>query len=96
MKNVTITVSDHLARQARIEAAKQGKSLSRFLSDLVEQRVGRRLSQRDALERFLGAPLLPLTDDGCAPRREELYDDPLLHRYERAHLRKGSKSPSQT
>lgn len=97
MKNVTITMSDHLVRQARIEAVKQGKSLSRFLSDLVEQRVGRRPSQRDAIERFLAAPLLPLTDDnGRPPRREEIYDDALLHRYEHSRLRKRSKNSSQT
>ena len=38
MKNVTITLSENLARRARVEAAKQDKSLSRFVADLLEER----------------------------------------------------------
>ncbi len=35
MKNVTISVDDELAARARVEAAKQGKSLSRYVSEAV-------------------------------------------------------------
>ncbi len=75
LKNVTISLDDALVARARVEAAKQGKSLSRFVSQLVEQRVGRTLTQREALERFLaGPPLHILDENGRAPSRDELHE----------------------
>jgi hypothetical protein len=74
VKNVTITLDDALMAKARVEAARQGKSLSRFVSELVAQRVGHGMTQKEALERFLAGPLLDLTDeDGNAPSRDELH-----------------------
>ena len=92
MKNVTITLDENVAAQARIEAATQGKSLSKFVSDLLVREVGRgKRSQLDALEEFLSGPLLPLSDEkGRLPTREELYaerEDELLRRYEHSRLR---------
>jgi hypothetical protein len=73
MKNVTVTMEDALLQRARIAAARDGKSLSRFVAEAVEQRVGRPLSQREAIERFLAGPLMNLTDEnGKAPTRDEL------------------------
>ena len=74
MKNVTITLDEALVARARVEAAKQGKSLSRFVSDLVQQRIGRPMTQREAVEAFLAGPSLPLTRDGQAPTTDEIYD----------------------
>jgi hypothetical protein len=91
MKNVTITLGEDLVSRARVEAAKEGKSLSRFVSELVERRVGRKKTQLEALEAFLAGPLLPLSDhQGRLPTREELYDDALLRRHERCDLHAGS------
>lgn len=92
MKNVTITLPDDLATAARVEAAKQDKSLSRFVADMLEREVGRReVSQREAIEKFLSGPLLPMSDEhGRLPTREEIYrerEDELLRRYERSRLR---------
>ncbi len=39
MKNVTITLPENTLQRARVAAAKQGKSLSRFVSDLVTREV---------------------------------------------------------
>ena len=76
MKNVTITLGEDLVSRARVEAAKEGKSLSRFVSELVERRVGRKKTQLEALEAFLAGPSLPLLDEnGRAPSRESLYDE---------------------
>lgn len=76
MKNVTISMDEAILRQARIAAAKDGLSLSRFIADTVERRVGRPLTQSEALERFLAGPPLHLLDEkGKAPTRDQLYDD---------------------
>lgn len=75
MKNVTLTLAEDVVGRARVEAARQGKSLSRFVSDMVEERVRPRLTQKQALERFLSGPLLDLTDEnGKAPTRDQIYD----------------------
>lgn len=75
MKNVTITLDDVLVSKARIEAARQGKSLSRFVSELVERRVGRTMTGKEAMARFLaGPPLHVLDENGNAPSRDELHE----------------------
>ena len=76
MKNVTVTMSEALLQRARVAAARDGKSLSRFIVEAVEQRVGRPLTQLEAIERFLAGPPMNLTDEnGRAPTRDQLYDD---------------------
>lgn len=75
MKNVTIALDEAVLAKARVKASKQGKSLSRFVSELVQQSVGNPLTQSQALERFLAGPLLDLTDEnGNAPSRDKLYE----------------------
>ena len=75
MKSITITMDNAVAAKARVVAAQQGKSLSRFVSELVEQRVGRTLTQKEALERFLAGPALHVLDEhGKTPSRDELHD----------------------
>ncbi len=39
MKNVTISLNEKIARWARVKAAEQDKSLSRFLAELLEERM---------------------------------------------------------
>ena len=76
MKNVTVTMSDALLQRARVAAARDGKSLSKFVAEAVEQRVGRPLTQREALDLFLaGPPLHVLDENGKAPTTAQLYDD---------------------
>lgn len=76
MKNVTVTMDEALLQRARVAAARDGKSLSRFIAEAVEQRVGRPLTQLEAIERFLAGPPMNLTDEnGRAPTRDQLYDD---------------------
>lgn len=73
MKNVTVTMDEAILQRARVAAARDGKSLSRFVAEAVEQRVGRPLTQREAIERFLAGPLMNLTNEnGKAPTRDEL------------------------
>lgn len=80
MKNVTISMDGELLREARIEAAKAGLSISRYVSGLVQQSVrdttqGSRDQERErrmkALERFLNGPKLPISENGRMPTAEE-------------------------
>ena len=76
MKNVTVTMSEALLQRARVAAARDGKSLSRFVAEAVEQRVGRHLTQREEMERFLAVPPLHVLDENGKPQTTaQLYDD---------------------
>jgi len=84
MKNVTVTLDEEIARWARVEAAKAGKSLSRWISDRLsrEKDASTPNATRVAtLERFIAGPGWP----GIAqrlPTRDEIHDRPSLRRYE--------------
>ena len=76
MKNVTITLPEQTLAKLRIEAAKAGKSVSKFMADLAEERIGSRTADPgQAMRQFLSGPLYDLTDEnGKAPSREQIYD----------------------
>lgn len=95
MKNVTITLREDVAEWLRIEAAKAGSSMSAFVSDLLETRMGRGKDQIAGLEIFLSGPGFP----GIAadlPKRDELYDRAALHRHEHSDLRPRSGGAGKT
>ncbi len=75
MGELTISLNEALVAKARIEAAKEGKTLSQFVSQLLEQRVGPPLTQSEALELFLaGPPMHILDENGKAPTRDEMHE----------------------
>lgn len=75
MKNITLTLQEDILARARVQAAKEGKSLSKFVSELVERRVGRGMTQREALDAFLAGPPLHLLDEhGQAPTTDQLHE----------------------
>ena len=79
MKKVTITLPEHLARWLRIKAAEDGRSVSRWLAELLE-RMRRREDQYDAaMKRYLAMKprKIDWSNDG-RPTREELYHRPGL------------------
>jgi hypothetical protein len=94
MKNVTITLSEDLAHRARIEAAKQDKSLSRFVADMIEERCKTEQPDKIALLReFFDGPGYPGISKAWRGR-EALYaerEDELLRRYESHRLHGRSK-----
>mgnify|MGYP003580325911 FL=1 len=79
MKNVTISMKDEVLSELRIEAAKSGKSVSRFVADLVEASIGKsappapmsRNAQLEALERILSGPKWSVMREGRMPTAEE-------------------------
>lgn len=102
MKNVTITLADDVAAWARVEAAKQGRSLSRYVAELLGQRRSEQAErqaalthQREALERFLAGPDLPLSEGGRLPTKEELHADRVFHRHEHSDLHARPAGPAE-
>ena len=79
MKNVTITLPDDLARWVRVRAAEDGRSVSRWIADLL---AGMRRGEDTydvAMKRYLAMkPHRIDWPDGRRPTREELYDRPRL------------------
>jgi hypothetical protein len=79
MKNVTISMNEDLYRLTRVEAARAGKSMSRYIADSLrdlhsEQATGgngRRNARLQALERMAGRPPLHIAVDGRMPTAEE-------------------------
>ena len=79
MKNVTISMKDEVLAELRIEAAKAGKSVSRFVADLIEASIQKpmaaapatRNAQMEALERILSGPKWDIMRDGRMPTAEE-------------------------
>jgi hypothetical protein len=81
MKNVTITMPEKLARWARVKAAEQDKSLSRFVADALETLMNGADSREEFLKTFRSIKPVRLRARGeKRPTREELYDRKLFRR----------------
>ena len=79
MKNVTISMDNELAHRGRVAAAKEGLSMSRFLSGILEQRLAEpsiRAPNPDnpqyrAVQRILAGPKWDVTENGRMPTSDE-------------------------
>ena len=74
--NVTVSLSDHLVREARHEAVDRGVSLSRYVAMVLEEKLAVRQRYQRALEedkraRQRGLFGLP---DGITWTRDELHE----------------------
>lgn len=81
MKNITITMDGQTAAWARVQAAERNMSLSRYMGELVRDRMRHSREYQAAYRAFLAEK--PLKLKGPAeryPTREELYDRPVLRR----------------
>jgi hypothetical protein len=81
MKNITITLDEHTAARARVQAAERSMSLSRFVGEVLRERM----HQSDDYERAMRAALAekPLKLKGPGGRyltREEVNDRAALRR----------------
>ena len=82
MKNVTITLDEDTAAWARVEAARADKSLSRFIGEMLQERMRKNDAYEAAMQRWLAIKPVPLRAPGeKLPTRDELYDRPVLRRY---------------
>jgi hypothetical protein len=80
LKNVTITLDDELSRWTRIAAAEREMSVSRFIAETLRERMGRERDYEIAMRRNLRRKPVPMKKAGRYPRRDELYDRPVLRR----------------
>lgn len=78
LKNVTITLDDSVARWARLEAARENTSVSRFVGDLLAERMRQGREYDAAMERYLSVKPRAISKGRTYPRREELHDRPGL------------------
>ena len=79
MKRITITLPDDLARWLRVRAAKDDRSMSGWVAQLLAEEMRRDDGYEVAMKRFLAVkPQRMEWVDGRRPTREELYDRPCL------------------
>ena len=78
MKNVTISMDDELAQLTRVAAAKEGKSMSKFLAEAAREKIegaamagAKRNRQVEALEQILAGPMWDVSENGRMPTAEE-------------------------
>lgn len=75
MKNITITLPEDTALWVRIRAAERGRSVSRWLADLLVGMQRGEGTYDAAMERFFARQPRKLTwSDGRRPTRDELHD----------------------
>jgi hypothetical protein len=92
MINVTVSMDEDTARWVRVEAAKAGKSVSRWLGEILAERRAGGDRYDQAARGFLERGAYNLGYGGRAPKREDIYDE-LLHRHHNAGVREGSSEP---
>lgn len=76
MKNITITLDEQAAAWARVQAAERNMSLSRFVGELLRNRMRHSREYEQAMRAALAEKAIAL--EGPYLKREELYDRPRL------------------
>jgi len=75
MKNITVTLDDETANWARIYAAQQNKSVSRFLGELLNSTMQESRAYDDAGTRYLsGLPSSLNLEKAPYPARDDLHE----------------------
>jgi hypothetical protein len=75
IKNITITLDDETATWARVRAAEQNKSLSRYLGELLNDTMRETHAYQDAMQRYLSRQPARLSEGTQRyPARDDLYD----------------------
>ena len=73
LRNITLTLEEEVARWARIEAAKEDVSVSRFLAGILKQRMAAQDDYAKAMRRALARKPF-LKTDGRYLSREEAHE----------------------
>jgi hypothetical protein len=81
LKNLTITLDEDTAARARVQAAERNMSLSRYIGEVLREQMRNSDDYEAAYRAWRAEKPFPLK--GAAqryPKREELYDRPVLRR----------------
>ncbi len=79
MKNITITLKPEVVRWVRVKAAEQEMSVSRYVGELLKEKMEASQQYERAMQRYLALPPKPLGNpDEPLPKRETLYDRAVL------------------
>jgi hypothetical protein len=70
LRNITITLEENLARWARIEAARSDTSVSRFLAEILKERMMQKDDYQSAKRRALARKPFLKTDGRCLSREQ--------------------------
>lgn len=74
-----MTLPEDVARWARIKAAEENSSVSRFLGEILRDRMRQESDYQTAMERYLSQSPRELRQPGDRyPTREEIHDRALL------------------
>lgn len=101
MKNVTISMDENTLAWVRVKAAEAGQSVSRWISQLLTESRARGADDDveeaiRAIDEFLATPEIPISENGKAFDRSELYDsDERFRRFDDLDLPRGSERTSQ-
>ena len=81
MKNITITVDEKTAAWARVHAAKQNKSVSRLIGEMLGAQMRESREYEDAMRGWFARKTVKFQHAGRKyPTREELHDRAGLRR----------------
>jgi hypothetical protein len=81
MRNVTITLDNETAAQAKVHAAERGMSLSRYIGEVLRRELRNGDIYDAAYRSWRAGKAFPLSGDPSSPpEREELYDRSVLRR----------------
>jgi len=74
MKNITVTLDEQTAAWARVYAAQRNMSVSRFLGELLHEKMRESREYERSMERFLAIKPKNLSGGTRYPRRDEIHD----------------------
>lgn len=74
MRNVTITLDEQTVAWARMHAARRNMSLSRYLGELLNEKMRESREYSNAMRQFWGVEAKNLSGGKRYPKREELHD----------------------
>jgi len=81
MRNVTITLDNDTAAQAKVHAAERGMSLSRYIGEILRRELRNGDIYDAAYRSWRAGKAFPLSGEPASlPKRDELYDRPVLRR----------------
>lgn len=81
MRNVTITLDNETATQAKVRAAERGMSLSRYIGEVLRRELRNGDIYDAAYRSWRAGKAFPIAGSAPGyPTREETYDRPVLRR----------------